>query len=110
MTKIENMVPEKRLQRNRLFWMLVIFIIGIVIIATTTEKHSDQCECNCPGHYSRDAVEAQYESLVPPIHVEAVGFQGIILRDAIGSAFVVTDDKALHEILEYSYNVGDTIR
>jgi len=68
------------------------------------------CECNCPGYVKKELIEYQYEQLIRPLVVEAVGFQGIVLRDSIGTMFVITDDKALHEVLQYSYNVGDTIK
>lgn len=66
--------------------------------------------CNCPDYIHKSEIEYQYEQLIRPIVVEAAGFQGMVLKDSIGTVFVITDDKALHEVLQYSYNVGDTIR
>ncbi len=66
--------------------------------------------CDCPDYVKKELIEYQYEQLIRPIVVEAVGFQGMVLRDSIGTIFVITDDKALHEVLQYSYNVGDTIK
>jgi len=67
-------------------------------------------ECNCAGYIKKTQVEYEYEQLIRPIYVEAVGFNGMVLVDSIGSVFVLSDDELLHEIIQYSYNVGDTIK
>ena len=97
--------------------ILAMFVVWFVWVLPFTlaswskeNEKKDCCCCECPGYVKKDQVEYQYEQLIPPIHVEGVGFNGMILRDAIGTAFVITDDKFLHEVLIHSYNVGDTIR
>lgn len=115
-------IRQQRKEAYRLVFvlMLVGLCSGIISVAfiscsnttipKTGQPEETPFECKCPGYIKKEIIELQYEQLIRPITVEAVGFQGMVLKDSIGTIFVITDDKALHEVLQYSYNVGDTIR
>ncbi len=91
-------------------WTCPIWLGGCKSPAPKYQTTEPQSPCDCPGYIKKDLIEYQYEQLIRPLVIEAVGFQGMVLKDSIGTVFVITDDKALHEVLQYSYNVGDTIQ
>lgn len=109
MRRINEIRKKENAHHKRVFSMFFGFIAAMFYMAIVSSSKPDCC-CDCPGYVKKETIELQYEKLIRPLVVEAVGFQGIVLKDSIGSIFVISDDKMLHEIIEYSYNVGDTIK